>query len=418
MKAPATWRREPTVAVLGAGIMGSSVALQLARRGFRVVMIDKAPAAFCGASRWNEGKIHLGYLYGADPSLATAKKLLPGGLAFPRLVEQLVGAPVPESCITPRDDVYLVHGDSVVGVDQVFSVAERVFDLGLEHPDAKSHFVRLEDHRPRRLTVGECESFSDSPDITGGFTVPERSVATDVIADLFVSALAGEARLEQLFGRRVVAVTATEASGSRWQVVTSSDGEDLSLGPFDAVVNALWEGRGAIDAGLGITRSATWTHRYRVSLFATAAEPLDLPSAVVCVGPFGDIKNYDGSRLYLSWYEAGLRLTSHAVIPPPPPVLTAVDRERITSQTLESLGAIFPAVRGLRARLSSAEVRGGWVYAAGTGSLVDRASDLHRRDEIGLISKGSYFSIDTGKYSIAPWLSVHVADAVCEAMGR
>jgi glycine/D-amino acid oxidase-like deaminating enzyme len=59
------------VAVIGAGIMGGATALFLARRGVEVVLFEAAPAPFAGASRWNEGKIHLGFLYAADPSLRT-----------------------------------------------------------------------------------------------------------------------------------------------------------------------------------------------------------------------------------------------------------------------------------------------------------------------------------------------------------
>ena len=53
-------RDASTVAVLGAGIMGTCLALMLARRGRRVVLFDKAAMPMSAASRWNEGKIHLG----------------------------------------------------------------------------------------------------------------------------------------------------------------------------------------------------------------------------------------------------------------------------------------------------------------------------------------------------------------------
>ena len=65
-------------------------------------MFDKAPLPLRGASRWNEGKIHLGYLYAADPSLETARRVLPGGLAFRRLVESLIGCPLEPSDLGPR----------------------------------------------------------------------------------------------------------------------------------------------------------------------------------------------------------------------------------------------------------------------------------------------------------------------------
>ena len=82
---------ELRVGILGAGIMGCSLALFLARRGVRVTLIDAASAPFTRASRWNEGKIHLGFLYAGDPSLATARKMVPGGLAFRPIVEELIG---------------------------------------------------------------------------------------------------------------------------------------------------------------------------------------------------------------------------------------------------------------------------------------------------------------------------------------
>src|SRR4051812_13592809 len=100
------------VAVLGAGIMGSSVALFLARRGLRVTLVDLANEPFSGASRWNEGKIHLGYLYAGDASLETARAVLPGSLAFRSLTEELIECSLADA-ISREDDIYLVHRDSV-----------------------------------------------------------------------------------------------------------------------------------------------------------------------------------------------------------------------------------------------------------------------------------------------------------------
>ena len=70
------------VAVLGAGIMGCCLALNLARSGVGVTLVDQHAAPMQGASRWNEGKIHLGYLYGADSTLGTVRHVLTGGLRF------------------------------------------------------------------------------------------------------------------------------------------------------------------------------------------------------------------------------------------------------------------------------------------------------------------------------------------------
>jgi hypothetical protein len=92
---------------------------------------------------------------------------------------------------------------------------------------------------------------------------------------------------------------------------------------------------------------------------------------VIATGPFGDVKNYNGRDLYLSWYLTGLAAES-----------TVIEDVRL---------------------------EGGWVYAAGQGSLADPRSTLHRRDRIGITRAGSYISVDTGTYSIAPWLAREVA---------
>jgi len=55
-------KKNSRIAVLGAGVMGCSTAIFLARKGFQVSIFDKEKQPFSAASRWNEGKIHLGFI--------------------------------------------------------------------------------------------------------------------------------------------------------------------------------------------------------------------------------------------------------------------------------------------------------------------------------------------------------------------
>ena len=71
-----------TVAVVGGGIQGCTVALELADRGFRVELFDVADSLVTAASRNNEGKVHLGFVYAADPTLRTARLMMRGAFAF------------------------------------------------------------------------------------------------------------------------------------------------------------------------------------------------------------------------------------------------------------------------------------------------------------------------------------------------
>jgi hypothetical protein len=69
----------------------------------------------------------------------------------------------------------------------------------------------------------------------------------------------------------------------------------------------------------------------------------------------------------------------------------------------------MPASAQILAEAQDIAVEGGFVFALGSGSLADAHSGLHRRDHFGVQRVGSYFSVDTGKYSTAPWLAQRLA---------
>lgn len=396
------------IAVLGAGIMGCSAALFLARRGLAVTLFDAAATPFSAASRWNEGKIHLGFLYSGDASLRTAAHVLAGGLAFKPLTEALIGCPI-DAAVTAEDDVYLCHRASVVSAEAMGAYFERVATLARQHPDAAGSLADLSDGAARRLTPAELAAVTGSPEIIAGFRAPERSVSTNWIADRFLAALAAEPRIEARMGTTVVAAQPeTGDLEGPWRVETADGRREA----FDGVINALWAGRLAIDATAGLAPTGVWSHRYRLSLFARTSRPVATPCVTIATGPFGDVKNYDDRDFYLSWYPDGLRLDSADVSPPCPAVLDAGAADALTRSIFEHLESLLPGVAGIRANVEHIELQGGWVFAAGQGSLADPRSSLHRRSDFRIARKGSYFSVDTGKYSTAPWLAKQLADQI------
>ena len=367
-----------------------------------MTIVDAAGALMTGASRWNEGKIHLGYLYAADPSLATARRLLPGGLAFRPLMEDLLGQSIAPA-VADHDETYLVHRRSVAGVDATANYFDRVADMVGEAADHRAYLSAGAARRPVRLSAAALAQITDSEELLAGFSVPERSVSTTWIADRLADAVAAEPRIRPRLGVRVDGVR-RHADG-RFGLLIHAD-ED---GRYDAVVNALWHGRIAVDRSLGLPLPVEFTHRYRVSAFVRTSAPIEVPSLVIGTGPFGDVKRYGDREAYLSWYESGLLVESTQVEPPSPPEMTPDREARVSREIVERLGQYVPSVRGIGPTLTSVRVRGGWVYASGRGPLSDAASTLHRRDRVGATADGRYVSVDTGKYSIAPWLAVQVA---------
>ncbi len=397
------------IAVLGAGIMGSATALFLARRGHAVSLIDAAARPMSAASRWNEGKIHLGYLYSADPSLRTARHVLTGSLQFAPLTEELIGCPVAPAT-TATDDVYLCHRASVVAADAMAHYYRQVDDLVRSHADAARYLVDVRGARSERLDERALRAITDSPDIAAGFQVPERSVSTGWIADRFVEALAAEPAIELQMGTGGTAVRPQQADdpAGRWRVETA----DGVAGVYDHVVNALWQGRLPIDVTAGLAAPQTWSNRYRLSLFVRTNRTVDAPSVLIATGPFGDIKNYNGRDFYLSWYPRGLMVDSSGIAPPPAPAQDAAREAAISREILERLTAILPCVERIASDAESMVLRGGWVSAAGRGVLSDPRSTLHRRDEFGIVRLGSYVSVDTGKYASAPLLAHRIAQSL------
>ncbi len=391
----------PRLAVLGAGIMGSCLALELARRGADVTLIDRNDRPMAEASRFNEGKIHLGYLYGLDASLATARHILPGGLVFADILSDLVGADVAAHA-THTDDTYLVDRDSLASPETLAAQFAAVSGLVREHPDAARYLVDVSRAAVTPLTRTQLDAVA-SDRIVGGFRVPERSVDTFWIADRLADAVAADPRITLRTATTVTGVRADERGGVR---VEGSDGFSET---FEVVVNALWGGRLAIDLTAGLTPPAGWTHRMRYCLFVRTRTPVDVPSAIVVQGPFGDVKNYSGRDFYLSWYPVGLVAEGGDVVPAMPPPPTGDARDRFIADVRRGLGAAIPRIGEILDAAASIIVAGGLVFAEGRGSIGEASSDLHRRDRFGVTRLGDYVSVDTGKFSTAPWLARRLA---------
>jgi glycine/D-amino acid oxidase-like deaminating enzyme len=401
------------IAVLGGGMLGTCTALDLARRGRSVTLIEGAPALLQGASRWNEGKIHLGFLYAADETLNTAARLIPGGLAFNELVTRLIEQPLDEF-ITEDDDVFLVHRDSVVDASAFASYADRTATLVREAAtahDAPRYLADVTNAVARRLSPKELAEITSSSNVVAGYRVPERSISTVAIADRLCRRVRSEPLIDVRVDTTVTAVHRRE-SGRLDIQVTGPNSDDYT--GFDVVVNALWEGRPAVDATMGFAPPAPWSHRFRAAVFGHAPEST-LRSGVLCTGPFGDVKRYADGRVYLSWYEAGLLAEGSEILPPRSAAVLSPERQReVARGTIGALSTYFPAVTNLAQEAHELEVHGGWVYAVGQGSLSDRASTLHQRDKFNMSVDRGYISVDTAKYSLAPWLAARVAEIIAD----
>src|ERR1700745_3073466 len=100
------------VAVLGGGLQGCCAAAELASKGVSVELFDLNPSLLSRTAVANEGKIHLGYMYAADPTLATAKAMMRGALAFDLFFQRHLGVDSDRALETSEPAIYGVHRES------------------------------------------------------------------------------------------------------------------------------------------------------------------------------------------------------------------------------------------------------------------------------------------------------------------
>lgn len=392
------------IAVLGAGIMGCCAALALAERGCRVILYERREAPMLEASLHCEGKLHLGFVYASDPSLRTARRMQQGSAAFLPVLARWIPRAALERLLS-EPFLYAVHRDSQVPAEAV-----------------EAHFARVAEtwsgpkswaaHRPLRR--GAREALFDPARIVAAFETGEPAIDTHGVAGLLRDAVSAEPRITLRCG---FTVEATEADGRGGRHVRGTEGGTARReGRFAAVLNCLWANRAAVDAASGLAPPGEFLTRYKLGLRTRRVPHAPAPPSVTFVlGPFGDIVTWPDGRLFLSWYPAGMIGTTRDLRQSDwQRMRAALDAPGIARAMLDGVAGLCPSVRAavdLGAR--DLVLDGGAIYALGRTDIDDRASRLHERSDVGLVaSREAHHSIDTGKYSLAPWLALTIAGRV------
>jgi len=400
------------VAVLGGGLLGCCTALVLARRGASVTLFDRTDQLISRTSVHNEGKIHFGYVYAGDSSLATARMMIRGALLFAPFLRDCLDL-VPERIALSSPHVYLVHRDSQRSVDYLSGYFDAVHALVEDAAGgAKKDYFGADLHQaPRKWSAAEIGAAFDPATAVAAFDTEELAVDPYALARAFRERIAATPAIEVRLRRTVQSVG---ESGARLRVV--SDGpEGLERGDYDHVVNALWDGRLAVDATLGIRPKRPWLYRFRYGLRFESREVFKVPLALTMVhGPFGGIVCYGNGAMYLAWYPACRVGSSDNLEPPAWPTHAAEPlRSRIIRDTIGALAEIVPALGAVDPRtFADALVVGGNIFAWGSTDTDDAASELHQRHDIGVVSVGNYHSVDPGKLSLTPYFAEICADRI------
>jgi glycine/D-amino acid oxidase-like deaminating enzyme len=400
------------VSVLGGGLQGCCVALALANRSVRVTLFDKNDALLSRTAVANEGKIHLGYMYAGDPTLSTARTMMSGALSFAPFLERHLGRSA-QSFPVSVPATYVVHRDSQHNSENVCAYLKSVHALVNEAAEARkqAYFGRDLAAPLRILADVEREAQFDPEIALAAVSTPEIAINPVALARSVAECIAAHPFIETRCRRTIVG-----AEVERDGICVVSEGEG---GPardrFDHVVNALWDGRFAINEALGFRANRPWLHRLKYGLsFRLPPDVSPPPSATIVLGPFGEVVTYADRIIYLTWYPECLQAISTDVTPPDWETYPSEPlRSRILTGTFRALSDIVPSLCNLKAdSLPEATVKGGAIVAWGDTDIYDPASELHRRYEIGVTSEGNFHSVDPGKLTMAPYFAEMCAERI------
>ena len=401
------------VGILGGGMQGCCCALALADRGVEVTLFDRNDQLLSRAAVANEGKIHLGYMYANDPSHSTARTMMNGALSFAPFMTRHLEIPA-ETLNVSQPAAYVVHCDSQRSVEQVSEYLATVHRMIVEAADGRlrAYFGRDLSQKPRPWSTAEREAEFDCGIALAAFDTPEVAINPVALAQALRERIHSDRRIEVCLAHQVLSVKDVDHP-----VVITRDPGGAARRRFDHVINALWDGRLAINETLGLRPDRPWLHRLKYGVSFSLPEGAKKPhSATFVSGPFGEVVTYRDGLIYLTWYPVCLLGISSDIAPPEWPTYPDEPlRSELVRGTLEAMAKFVASLSGLVPdELQDVIVKGGVIVAWGETDIYDPNSELHRRYEIGVTSNRQFHSIDPGKLTMAPYFAQLCADRILD----
>lgn len=397
-----------SVIVLGAGIQGCSTALALAHAGWSVTLVDRRAEAWSETSLRGEGKLHLGYVYAAEPDRETATLMLDGAFAFQSCLDEWTGGLITWDAMVSKPFVYGIHADSMVDVETLLahyawidSKVEEKYAQGLTYPG--------DSRGPASSGVCSPRSVGLSDKVATAYATREIALSPRILRSAVIAAMKGRG----ITFRGMTTVLGVERTHGGFRVTTLDGSGDNSVYEADAVVNCLWHGLLEIDKTMGIAPLRPWIHRLKYGITGRAADlGPSLPSATFALGPFGDVVSYADGSVYMSWYPECMTDFTHEMSVPDTwePALSGVAPVPVTKRLVHASIAALQDLVAHEITVDVDTVAAGIVVASGTTDIDDPDSELHGRTRIGPRDYDGYVSVETGKFTTAPLFASQVVE--------
>jgi len=248
-----------TVAVIGGGVFGSLAALEIAAKGFSVVLLEREPEIIRGASLVNQYRVHMGYHYPRDDK--TAQETNEAKRRFEKMFEPAI--------VRGLTNHYLVAKEgSLTSAAKFKAFCKRI---GLPYKESWPPGIPFV-HDMIDLSVG----------------VPEQIFDANVLRLLLLQRIAAEPKITLVTNADVSAVKRTGAGFE----ISYSD-ETLRAA---AVVNATYSNINTINKTLG---APLHTYQYELCEMPVARTPWPRAGWSVIDGPFFGVMPYGFANDYL-----------------------------------------------------------------------------------------------------------------------
>jgi hypothetical protein len=358
----------------------------------------------------------LGLVYANEPALHTAKTLMVGAFHFSNLLKRWCDlGDLHHHLSTPF--IYGLHTQSMLleaAIDAHFCQIERLYrDLRsstrLNYLDLPGDFVF------EKLTPHQTGKIFALDRITTAYRTIEHAIDTAWVAEKLREAVVNQPKITWWGNTKVE--QAARLENGQIGITLQTKVEMMTL-PYDRVINCLWEGRLQLDASLGIYPARPWLHRFKLGIYLQFCRAYpEIPSTTLMLGSFGDVVNFQDRKIYCSWYPDCMVGMSQELSPPNwQATLTSEKLEDIFQRSMVQLTAIHPVLQQITPEaILDKKICGGEIFAWGKTDIDDITSELHHRYQIGIHSIDNYHSIDTGKYTTAPYFAMKVCDRISQS---
>jgi glycine/D-amino acid oxidase-like deaminating enzyme len=241
------------------------------------------------------------------------------------------------------------------------------------------------------------------------FETQEKSIDSRLFAPELVKRVKQLPQVDLFCQHRVQAVQ-RNGDGFELQVMTAQGEKTIHA---DAVINCAWSDRIRLDETVGM-KNTPKNLSYRVK-HRVIVQPIhnqhDLCPVTMVQGPYGDVLPYADGTVYLSWYP--LCRTHFDTMPPNSMVSNPQLLADVSRQTVQAMGAMFPALQNARVLSASPCV----IVAPGQQDVDDPLSQLHQRNQSGPKHAAGWWSVDTGKLTLAPLHAKQMLEQLREFAG-